>query len=263
MNDPMNVSLPDLSAYLDRIGIDSPEVPTLAFLDRLIFAHQTHIPFEDLDPWHFKKVPSLDIPDLFEKLVIKKRGGFCFEQNLFFTQALKDLGFDAYTAFSRVVYKQESSYIPPCRHCVVIVRLADGLHLCDVGYGGPQPPLSVPLPGERAMEITGESWKIEPKDEHWFTVYRKNSEGQYEYTLQFNLFRQVPQEFLPICYWCAASPEAVFTNSLRIGLRTETGSKSINDNIYVERTAEARIEKKLDTWEETLRCLAQEFGIEI
>ena len=66
----------DLDAYLARIGLHGR--PSVAEVHR---AHVTSIPFENLDPYCGIPV-SLAVEDLERKLVSKRRGGYCFEQNL-------------------------------------------------------------------------------------------------------------------------------------------------------------------------------------
>ncbi len=76
----------DLDAYLYRIG--APRDPTLAELHR---AHVTAIPFENLDPQAGIPV-ALEPEALQRKIVDERRGGYCFEHNLLFTLALRELG---------------------------------------------------------------------------------------------------------------------------------------------------------------------------
>lgn len=61
------------------------------------------MPFENLS-LHYSKYPSisLDKDDLYEKIVIDKRGGYCMETNYFFMIMLKSLGFQVMTTGARV-----------------------------------------------------------------------------------------------------------------------------------------------------------------
>src|SRR3982074_3154902 len=78
--------LADLHAYLTRIGLEG--TPTLADLHQ---AHATSIPFENLDPANGTP-NSLELSDLEDKLVRRRRGGYCFEQNLLFKAVIETLG---------------------------------------------------------------------------------------------------------------------------------------------------------------------------
>ena len=66
--------LPQTEPYLKRLGLDTVPAADKKNLDRLIYAHQLHVPFEDLDVCEFKRTASLSISSLYEKIVWKKRG---------------------------------------------------------------------------------------------------------------------------------------------------------------------------------------------
>ena len=61
--------LPDADAYLERIGLagERPS-PTAEWLDRLVHAQLTHIPFDAMDCWGRGDTPSLATEDLFDKI---------------------------------------------------------------------------------------------------------------------------------------------------------------------------------------------------
>ena len=77
MYEPYDLPFPDPDAYLARIGITERPEPTAENLDRLVYAHLTHVPFEDLNQSVFGRPISLKTADLFEKIVVQKRGGYC------------------------------------------------------------------------------------------------------------------------------------------------------------------------------------------
>jgi N-hydroxyarylamine O-acetyltransferase len=122
----------DLDAYLARIGLGSPpEQPGLAELHR---AHVAAIPFENLDPRRGVAV-SLEPSDLEDKLVRRRRGGYCFEQNLLLKAALDAQGAQVDLFLARVRLGRPPGTPRPRTHLVLRVR-ADGRDWhADVGYG--------------------------------------------------------------------------------------------------------------------------------
>src|SRR5262249_61803053 len=82
---------PELRAYLDRIGVERPEVLDAGALAGLHRAHQLTVPFENLSI-HLAEPISLDEGDLFAKIVTRRRGGFCYELNGAFALLLGALG---------------------------------------------------------------------------------------------------------------------------------------------------------------------------
>src|SRR5690606_26344024 len=82
----------DLAAYLERVGYAGPLGPGLDTLRALQAAHLDAIPFEALDPYLGRPVP-LDIGSLQDKLLHRRRGGYCHEHNILFATVLDRLGF--------------------------------------------------------------------------------------------------------------------------------------------------------------------------
>lgn len=83
----------DLNAYFDRVGYDGATEPTLEVLQALVTAHTRTIPFENLDPFMGVPVDDLSVDALADKLVRRRRGGYCYEQNGLMGYVLADLGF--------------------------------------------------------------------------------------------------------------------------------------------------------------------------
>ena len=69
-----------VTAYLDRIAVARPDVLDPAALRALHRAHQLTVPFENLSI-HLSEPISLDEDKLLDKIVTRRRGGFCYELN--------------------------------------------------------------------------------------------------------------------------------------------------------------------------------------
>lgn len=120
----------DVEAYLRRIGISGPLVPSLATLERLQRAHLTAVPFENLDVYHRRGVQTDDVWS-FDKVVVRQRGGWCFELNGAFAMLLAELGFDV-QRLAATVLNGKVSPIPT--HLTLRVAL-ERPYLVDVGFG--------------------------------------------------------------------------------------------------------------------------------
>ncbi len=115
--------------------INAPQIKTadLAYLRILQEHHIYHIPFENLDL--HRGIPiQFDVDHLFEKIVLRQRGGFCYELNGLFYALLQELGYDCWRISARV-YDVPRKYSPRYDHMAVVVRLTQGLFLVDVGFG--------------------------------------------------------------------------------------------------------------------------------
>lgn len=95
-----------LLAYLDRIaypGTLEDSSSRLDFLASIQTHHLFQVPFESVSLHYSKtRLLSLDPNDLYEKIVTKKRGGYCMEVNAFFRHILQSLGFSSISAGARV-----------------------------------------------------------------------------------------------------------------------------------------------------------------
>lgn len=68
----------NVADYLERIDVAGPVRADLATLDGLHRAHLDAVPFENLDV-QLERPVSQDIDAIFDKIVRRRRGGWCFE----------------------------------------------------------------------------------------------------------------------------------------------------------------------------------------
>ena len=134
-----SVSKLALPKYLQRIGMAATTTikPDLQSLAAIQLAHLKTIPFENLDVVCNMNI-SMDPSDVQEKLVNKKRGGYCFEQNTLFLESVRCIGYQARPVLARVRYNRPPEIQTPYTHMVIIVDMGGRRYLVDVGFGGIQ-----------------------------------------------------------------------------------------------------------------------------
>src|SRR4029077_248845 len=171
----------DLDAYLRRIGYEGPREPSLATLRAIVADHSAAIPFENIDIL-LKRGVRLDIATLYSKLVRRRRGGYCFEQNTLLAAALRALGFSLVTLAARVMRGMPDGAATARAHMLLQVDLPEGPFIADVGYGNLTP--TAPLarrPGEeqatpnepfRLMPYNGEFVLEACLGDTWDSLYR-------------------------------------------------------------------------------------------
>lgn len=120
----------DIDAYLRRIGVITPIEPDLASLERLQRCHLTAVPFENLDVYTRRGVQTDDVWTV-DKIVDRRRGGWCFELNGAFATLLSALGYHVKRLAATVLYDKIS---PIPTHLTIEVDL-DRPYLVDVGFG--------------------------------------------------------------------------------------------------------------------------------
>src|SRR6516162_8977502 len=122
----------DVEAYLRRIEYHGPGSPSGQTLRDLHRQHLYTVPFENLDI--ALGVPiALDPDALFDKIVSRKRGGFCYELNSLFSELLKGLGFRVEMLSARV-RSADGRFSREFDHMLLKVML-DESWIADVGFG--------------------------------------------------------------------------------------------------------------------------------
>src|SRR5579871_1708740 len=124
----------DISAYLERIDYRGSLDITPETLRDLQVAHLRTVPFENLSVVMGEPV-ILDDASLFEKIVVRRRGGFCYELNGLFAALLRDLGFPVEMLSAGVSRSSAQVFGPGFDHLALMVTL-EHRWLVDVGFGG-------------------------------------------------------------------------------------------------------------------------------
>src|SRR5262249_34209313 len=113
------VTVIDLDAYFRRVGYDGPPAPTLETLRALPALHAAAITFENLNQLMGRPV-SVDLAVVQEKILPGGRGGWCFEQNLLFGEALRAIGFPVIDLAARVIWGEAEDAITRRSHRVLL-----------------------------------------------------------------------------------------------------------------------------------------------
>ena len=215
-----------ISAYLTRIGFTGTPAPNLATLIALQRAHLETVPYENLDI--MRNIPiSLNLDSLHEKIVIRRRGGYCFELNGLFTWLLRNLGFRVKEYLSRFLRGERG--IPTRRHRVIHVSIKDeGDFLCDVGVGGTIPRCPLELILDTANEQNGEIYRIERKPILGYVLSKWNSGQQtWGQIYSFTLEEQLETDYIIPSFYCENHPASPFRTMDMVHIFTKDGRKSI------------------------------------
>ena len=153
----------DLGGYFDRIDYRGAAEPNLQVLRDLMTAHTRSIPFENLDPLMGVPVDDLSPEALTDKLVHRRRGGYCYEQNGLMGHVLAEIGFRVRRLAGRVVWM-----LPPDAplgaqtHTVLAVTFpgSQGSYLVDVGFGGQTLTSPIRFETGNAQETTHEPYRL-------------------------------------------------------------------------------------------------------
>ncbi|MCD8110391.1 MAG: arylamine N-acetyltransferase [Clostridiales bacterium] len=147
-----------IKEYLNRINYMGDMTVSKDTLDALVYAHQCGVPFENLDVYDFHREIPLDEDSLFEKIVTRRRGGYCFETNGLFCRVLQSVGFDARPCLCRVMFGLRYPRENLIDHRATIVFLDGQRYFCEAGIGGAMPPGALQLPPDVNISEPGEQW---------------------------------------------------------------------------------------------------------
>lgn len=247
----------DFEAYLQRIGVKrddlAPDLNTLRTLQR---SHLLNVPFENLDI-HWKRPITIDTAKFFEKIVVKSRGGFCYELNGLFSELLLDLGFNTRLISARVFNGKEHG--PEFDHAAVLVDLDEGTYLADVGFGEfSTEPLRLVI-DEDQQDDSG-IFSITKLENGSFDVRKKDGEGWVSQYIFANKKRDL-SEFAEMCDFQQYSPESHFTKKKVCSIMTDGGRKTLASDKFILTSGDVRTETPVNSEEEFEQLLAAEFGI--
>jgi N-hydroxyarylamine O-acetyltransferase len=259
-------------AYLRRIGAHHPAWPTSGVLRDLHLRHQKAVPFENLSI-HLGEEIVLEEKRLLDKVVGRRRGGFCYELNGAFGALLGALGFDV-TLLAGRVYGEEGRLGIPYDHLALRVRTVDGGDwLADVGFGAhshyplafgarteqvdPGGTFRVLEAGPDAAGVRGVGGRREAED---LDVIR---DGNPQYRLEVR--PRVLGDFAAGAWWHSTSPKSHFTRSLVCSRVTEDGGRITLSGRNLTATAPDGTKEvsELATDEEVLALYRERFGIEL
>ena len=248
----------EVDAYLARIGYDGPRECTVEVLDALLTCQQTSIPFEDLEVFSEGKVPDLTARGIFDKLITRRRGGYCFEVNGGFYMLLKALGFDCWSVTARIREGKPYPQLP--LHRGTIVAFGDDRRWVDCGSGNQQAGISLSIYDNEPKHTPTGDFKIEHLDGHYDLVAYDRHTDAWSVKLSFAEEPTEIVDFIVMNYYCAGDPKSPFRNMRLVNLRTPEGSVAIEGNALREHiNGELTVIELAD--EDIDRILRDRFGI--
>jgi arylamine N-acetyltransferase len=251
---------PDVEAYLSRIGYEGPLDLNETTLSKLQACHLHTVPYENFDI--LNRIPlSLEIPNLFNKIVVRHRGGYCFELNALFGWLLRELGFKVTDYFARF-WRDEPNTPPKRRHQILKVEVEGKAYLCDVGVGGivPQRPIEMV---EGLVQAQGnEHYKLE-RDSYFGWILCEEKQGNWNWLYSFTEEPQLPKDYIMASYWCEHAPESIFNKDAIAAIRTTGGRNSLAGNEFRIFTNEGVQVFTPQTDEAYAEALKTHFGIVI
>jgi arylamine N-acetyltransferase len=259
----------ETGAYLNRIGHVGPVDPTLETLHALVAGHGRTIPFENLDPLLGVPVDDLSAPVLADKLVDRRRGGYCYEHNGLMGYVLEALGYGVERLAGRVVWMAApDAPLPAMTHNVLSVTVPgeDGPFLVDVGFGGQTLTSPIRLVAGPVQQTRHEPYQIVDAgrdDSAGELILQAQVRGEWQPLYAFGT-RPQPRIDLEVGSWYVSThPASVFVVGLSAALVTDDARYNLRGRNLAIHRADGTEKIRLESATEVLDQLGERFGIDL
>lgn len=253
-----------IDGYLKRIEVKEAPPVTPEGLKLLQISHLKHIPFENLDIIAGKIPLKLDIDSVYKKLVEKKRGGICYEQNTLFSNMLEALGFNVRRMASHRLGEGKDEF----DHMFLMVDFDSSVQstqtwISDVGYGFNN---LAPIKFETDIwqSDTRDMLQVEDRKDGTYYLNRRDPSGAQEIMYTFNLVSHTIDEYRPRCDYFSTAEDSFFTQGPMTSL-DELGGRKLLTKDHFRKYDANRVETVIDVLDQSTydRILKEEFGIVI
>ncbi|XP_027580927.2 arylamine N-acetyltransferase, liver isozyme-like [Pipra filicauda] len=126
----------NIQEYFGRISYNKPHKDADLQTLKAVFQHHIQaIPFENLS-MHCGETIELDLQSIYNKIVRKKRGGWCLETNYLLYWALQELGYDVCILGANSYDPAQRAYTAEMNHILLKVVIQGNSYIVDAGFGG-------------------------------------------------------------------------------------------------------------------------------
>lgn len=239
------------------------EQPTLNALNYYAQRYMLTVPFENIDVQNGVRI-SVEVEDIFNKVVNHHRGGFCYEMNTLFKAYLLEKGFKP-ELMSATIHTPGGGRSLPGSHVSLVVPLNDMYYVADVGFGDlPLQVIPITLPDnpQPVEDVTGtfraifdsEAKQIyyvqKYENDSWNTKYEAKFEAKtihdFDYNIEYN----------------QTNPNSTFVKRLLITMPKEYGRATMSQD-YLTLTSQQQKEKFDVTKDNYHQFLTKHFGLNV
>ncbi len=219
----------DVDSYLARLSYAAALHPNYEILRGLQAAHMHAVPFENLDIVPLHRPIQLNEDALWKKIVVRERGGFCYELNGLFAWLLKQAGYEVTYLNARVFTRAGRLGIDFDHLALLVSAPGDSTHwLADVGFGDSFLEPLMLQEGEQPQGLR--AYRLEQSADGYI-AWQRNYDGSWERLYFFDLKpHNFPAEYEPACTYHQKSPESSFTRRAIISRVTPDGRISLEQD---------------------------------
>jgi N-hydroxyarylamine O-acetyltransferase len=200
----------------------------------------------------------LDLEGLQDKLVRRRRGGYCFEHATLFAAMLRRLGFSPVTHAARVVVarpKEES----PRGHMFLTVTLEGERYVVDPGFAAYTARRPLPL---RPGNPDGNDAHIFTHADGRWTLHARR-DGTLVPGWITTLEEEYPVDFEMANHWTATCPSSPFLQIMMMSAATKDGRVNVMNREVTVIGPNGAVKKELTDRRELRALLADHFGFDL
>jgi N-hydroxyarylamine O-acetyltransferase len=212
--------------YLNLLNLNNRKLDFSLIAD-LVTQHVATFAFSSVGCRLGNDLP-LDFESLFNRIVISRRGGYCFEQNGLLYAIFEELGFSPKLYLGRVIHNTDTH--PGLTHRISMIEDDGAKYIVDAGFGPLGPRVPVPLSGATLNDGKKDFRIFEKNRGEYHMQYLKDGEFFSLYKFELGHYGQADCELGH--FYSHKHPEAVFVNNLVVSLIQEKEIRSLRNNEY-------------------------------
>ncbi|UEX90275.1 arylamine N-acetyltransferase family protein [Staphylococcus ratti] len=236
--------------------------PTREALDMYTEHFIRKVPFENIDVQNGVSI-SVEIAAIYDKVVNRQRGGFCYELNTLYRHYLVEKGFRAFNV-SATVHTPDGGRSLPGSHMSTVVEIEGHYYIADVGFG--ERPLHVmPLLPQNQAQVVEDTMGIFRAvfvDDTYdrFEVQKWDSEA-WKTKYEGDLTPKQLADFAENLVYNQTNPNSIFVKQLIVTKPTEKGHVTMSQH-HLTLTEEGQKYKKEITPDNYRTLLKKYFNID-
>jgi N-hydroxyarylamine O-acetyltransferase len=173
---------------------------------------------------------KLDAETLTRKILLRRRGGYCFEQNGLFYLALVELGFRCHGNMARVHRNRPRP--GPRTHYINLVELEGQSWVCDVGFGGSGFRQPLLLQADLESEQLGEIYRLHENETHGFYLQKRWEGEEWQPLYTFRIDPALPIDMEMANFYTSNSSDHIFRDAILGTRMTPPGRVTLSDHTF-------------------------------
>lgn len=248
----------NMLTYFAGVTANQPAL-SIEFIKELQNGHLRNYPFSSLGVLLHDSL-SLESQVLFNRVVTKKRGGYCFEHNKIFYEILTSCGFRCEIVLARVLLNRNIDV--PRTHRVTRVVFQNTNYIVDVGFGPlcPREPLLVD--SEEPQDQGDAVYRIIQPESGHFLLQIEDVDGWFS-LYSFDNFLYTEADCLCGHHYSSTYPEAVFVNNLVVSLKSYDDVRLIRNGEFHRIRGGETVISEISSKDNLGMILMGEFGIKL